>query len=317
MKPNLHRDGTTIIDKAGRTVSLPNEVRRVVSLHPVVTHLVWRLAPQKLVNVDRLFQARLRSFLCPPQDLQLLQSLPVTGVYSDPPGKEKIASLEPDLIITMTSDPNVDKYQETCACPVITANKANLRVCSSSFRVIGEALGNPAGGSQLSSYWDNTIDRVTDCTSQIPMSDKLKVYYSSHNALLTTPGTSTVMSSILDLAGTVGFSSTNPDANIEPTNESGKVSLEQLTRWNPDVIVASSADLPPQIMSNSDWQGITAVINRRVYANPVDATFDGIKSLMGLVWISTLVYPNIVTLNFLEEVRTYYELFNKVPYHQG
>ncbi len=300
---------TVIVDHAGRTVTLPAEVNRVVSLHPVVTHAVWRLAPRKLANVDRLFQARLFSFLCPPADLQLLQSLPVAGVYSDPPSAEKIASLMPDLIITMASDPRIDEYQTIC--PVITANKANLRVCASSFNMIGQALGNPEGGSELSNYWNSIVDRVIACTEQLPRSNKLKVYYASHNNLQSTPGKSTIMSSILETAGAIGFSNDNPSANISPTDESGKISLEQLITWNPDVIVTSNSELPSQIMSNPQLQKIKAVINGKVHANPPEASLDGMKSLMGLVWISTLLYPEIATLNFRSEVRSYYVLFNK------
>lgn len=154
------------------------------------------------------------------------------------------------------------------------------------------------------------MQRVVNFTRQIPRSSRLKVYYASHDGLLTSPGTATIMSSILDLAGAIGFSTAN-SANIRPTDEKGNVSFEQLKHWNPDVIVTTSSELQRQIMSDRQWGGIAAVENSRVYSNPPEATFDGMKSLMGLIWISTLLYPEIVAINFSNEIRSYYKLFNK------
>jgi len=303
--------GARIVDLAGRSVTLPAQVNRVVSLHPLTTHVVWRLAPNKLMNMDRMFQARVSKFPCPPADRVLLQSLPVTGVYSDSLDQDLITSLRPDLIVSVANDPNIDKYQPKFGCQAIAVSKATLDACSASFELIGKAVGNLGGGYELAAYWNGAMRRVAACTGRIPASTRLKVYYASHDALLTTPGTSTIMSSILNLAAAIGFSAANPGSGIAPTDERGAISLEQLVAWDPDVIVTSNSSLPPQIVSDPRLRGVGAVVHDRVYANPPEASLDGVKSLMGLVWISTLLYPKTVTLDYETEAQTYYALFNK------
>jgi len=301
---------SSIIDAAGRTVALPSAINRIVTLHPLPTQAVWRLAPKKLLNIDRVFQSRLTTFLTDPTDLQLIQSLPVTGVYFDPPNSEQVASLKPDLIISMVGDPNLDNYQKTYGCPAIAAHKNTLGDYADSFRMIGQVVGNPDGGNQLADYWNDVINRVTAYTSTIPTNTKLKVYYGSHNAILTTPGTSTIMSSILDLAGMLGFAGSNPGTNIASTNESGTVSVEQLVSWNPDIIIVTNGNLISQVLGNAQLQNVNAVINKKVYTNPVEETFDGTNCLMGMVWASTTLYPEVVKLNLLTECQNYYSLFN-------
>jgi len=120
------------------------------------------------------------------------------------------------------------------------------------------------------------------------------------------------MSSILETAGAVGFSSANPSANIQPTDEKGSVTLDQVKNWDPEVIITTNNELRQTVAVDSQWRGITAVKNNRVYSNPAEATFDGMKSLMGLIWIATLLYPDKVGIDFSREVHSYQALFNKI-----
>ena len=140
MHNNLTDSRPTVIDQRGRTVILPERVSRILTLQPILTQLVWRLAPHKLLNVDRLFKARLSSFPCPKEDLNLLSSLPVVGVYFDPPDQEQVIALKPDLVATMAGDPNLEAYPEICNCPAIAANKTNLSDCAVTIRMLGQVV---------------------------------------------------------------------------------------------------------------------------------------------------------------------------------
>ena len=302
----------TIVDALGRTVVIPppSELYSIVTLHPQPDQALWRLAPQKQVDIDRVFNSRLSTFLTDPADLAFLNSLPVVGMYADPPNEEQVIGLAPDLILTMTGDANVNTYEETYGCPAIACVKNTLNDYTTSFGLVGQAVGNMAAANQLINYWNNEINKVTTLTAQVPQSAKLKVYYGSHNSPLTTPGTSTIMSSIISLAGGIGYTSANPTANATATSESLTTNLEQLVEWNPDVIVVTSVPNQQTILTSSQWADIAAVVNNKVYVNPVEETLDGTNCLMGLVWLASTLYPSIVDLNLYTECQSYYSLFN-------
>lgn len=300
----------TVTDAAGRTVTIPSEPMRVVTLHPIATQNVWMIAPQKMVNIDRVFNNGLSTFLAPPASLQLLESLPVTGVYFDPPNEEQIASLQPDLIVSLIGDTYVDTYQTLYNCPAILCNKESLEAYEEGFTLCGQVLNNPTRGEQLSAFWDATLDSITALTSTIPEANQLKVYYASHENALYTAGTQTDFGSELALAGTIGYTSANPGAGIAPTNEEGTVSLEQLVLWNPDVIITSALSVQQQIVGSAQWANIAAVQNNRVYNDPTYFDMDGDTALIGLLWMANIVYPNVVTLNIDQIAEQYYQLFN-------
>ena len=305
-KPAQTSKLTTITDMAGRTVKIPIEVNRVICLHPIPTYMVWRLAPNKLVSVDSFFKKRFKDFLMPASSLQKLKDLPVTGVFFKPMNREQILALRPDVIVSMTKDPNVDKTQGDLGIPVVVISKNTLNDYEASFRFMGKLLGNEHEANQLADYWHNVIEHVTDKTSQIPENERIKVYYASHNGVLSTVGSATVMASIIRLAGGINVSAF---IHEQPTNESIAVSMEQVLAWNPDVIITKYVSERDEILSSPRWQGINAVKNHRVYAQPRYERLDGITSIMGLVWTANTLYPKRVNFDLVNKVKTFYSKF--------
>jgi len=299
----------TITDMAGRTVEIPIEVDRVVCLHPIPTYMVWRLAPNKLVSVDSYFKKCMEPYkggLMPASSLQKLKDLPVTGVFFKPMDREQILALEPDVIVSMTKDPNADKTQGDLGIPVVTVSKNTLNDYEASFRFMGELLGNEHQANELADYWHSVIEHVTNETSQIPKNERVKVYYASHKGALSTVGSATVMASIIKLAGGINVSDV---IHERPTDESIAVSIEQVFAWNPDVIITEYADVRDEILSSPRWQGINAVKNHRVYAQRRYERLDGIPSIMGLVWTANTLYPERVNFDLVDEVKAFYSKF--------
>ncbi|MDO9576047.1 MAG: ABC transporter substrate-binding protein [bacterium] len=297
-----------ITDMAGRTVEIPMEVNRVICLHPIPTYMAWRLAPNKLVSVDSVFKKHLvaNNFLFPDSEKKRLDNLPVTEVFFKPIDREQILALEPDVIVSMTKDPNVNKTQGHLGIPVVTVSKNTLNDYEASFRLMGKLLGNEKEGNELADYWHSVIERVTDETSQIPENERVKVYYASHDGPLSTVGPATVMASIIGLAGGINVS----DNIYGPvTSEKVAVSMEQVLVWNPDVITTGYADVRDEILSSSEWKEINAVKNHRVYAQLQYEKLDGICSIMGLVWTAKTLYPEKTNFNLLDEVKAFYSKF--------
>jgi len=300
----------TITDMAGRevTVPTPEKIQGVSCLHPIATYMTWRLAPEKLISIDTVFNSNPR--LVPESANEDLNSLPVTGVYFKGMNQEQMLALDPDVIVSLAKDPNLDTEQIDYDAPIMAISKDKLSYYEQSFRLMGQLLGNEEEAEELAEYWNNSIEKVTDITSEIPEDQRLKVYYASHDGPLSTVGPKTVMNSIINLAGGVCMYDTNTSlTSADQVNEHIIVNIEQVLTWNPDMIITKTEAEKNTILTDAQWQSVNAVQNGRVYAAPRWESLDGMQSIMGLMWTAEKLYPNKVTLDFNNETKTFYSKF--------
>lgn len=303
-------DTTELTDMAQRTVTIPTpeNIEKISCLHPIPTYMTWRLTPEKLSSVDMVFNANPR--LVPEDANDTLNGLPVTGVFFKGMNQEQMLALDPDVIVSMTKDPNLDQEQSDYAAPVVAISKDNLTDYEQSFRLMGKLLGDEEEADELADYWNDSITKVTNITSTIPEDQRVKVYYASHDGPLSTVGPLTVMSSIIDLAGGVDLYDTNTTlTSSQKVDEHLVVNIEQVLLWNPDVIITKTETEKNTILNDTQWQSINAVKNGRVYAAPRWESLDGIQSVMGLMWTAEKLYPDKVKFDFNNETREFYSEF--------
>jgi len=300
----------TISDMAGRevTVPTPENIQGVSCLHPIATYMTWRLAPEKLISIDTVFNSNSR--LVPESANETLNSLPVTGVYFKGMNQEQMLALDPDVIVSLAKDPNLDQEQIDYDAPIMAISKDKLAYYEQSFILMGQLLGNEEEAEELAEYWSNSIEKVTDITSEIPEDQRLKVYYASHDGALSTVGPKTVMNSIINLAGGVCMYDTNTSlTSADQVNEHIVVNIEQVLAWNPDVIITKTEAEKNSILTDAQWQPVNAVQKGRVYAAPRWESLDGMQSIMGLMWTAEQLYPDKVTLDFNNETKAFYSEF--------
>lgn len=305
-------DKAVITDLAGRKVNLPNKINKISAIHPIPTHMIWRLAPNKLASIDNQFKDRL--LFMSDAEVKRLTSLPITGTFNTGDmNREQMLTIKPDIIISLKKDLNLDKEQDEYAAPVLAVSKDSLAEYAESWRILGKVVGNEKEGNELADYWQNTINKVKEQTSKIPAKERLKVYYAQPN-ILTTVGSKTIMAAIIRDAGGINLFDADKETKGQEENESVDVSMEQVLIWNPDVIIAKTAKARDQILSDPCWKNINAVKEKRVYASMKYEMLDRIQSLMGLVWTAETLYPEKVKLNFNDEVKTFY---SKVYLHDN
>lgn len=296
-------DTRVVTDLSGRKVTLPVEINNISVLHPIPCQIVWRLAPNKLVSVDKQFTERLE-FMSEDEQKRLL-TLPVNGEFHGDMNWEDLLAVNPQVVITLTKDTKIESEQKKVDIPFVAASKDTLKDIADSWRLIGKIVGNEKEGNELGDYWDETIKKVTDQTSQINESDKLKVYY-AQSGVTQTIGSRTIMASIISLAGGISFMEANPQLESVNTSEEIQVPLEQIYRWNPDVIITKTSKGRDEILSSNSWKDIAAVKNKRVYASTKYEMLDRTQSLMGLLWTAKMLYPDKVKIDLNKEVKTFY-----------
>lgn len=307
----------SITDMAGRKIDIPSEVNKISCIHPIPSHMVWRLAPKKLVSIDNQFKDRL--LFMSDEEVKRLKSLPITGTFNtNDMNREQMLSIKPDIIISLKKDINLDKEQKDYSAPIVAASKNSLSDYEESWRLIGKLVGNEKEGNELGGYWRDTMAKVTDKTSKIPEKDKLKVYYAQQN-VNTTVGPKTIMASIIRMSGGINLYDTISTLKADEENESVTPSIEQIITWNPDVVIAKTVKGRDEILSNPQWKNINAVKNKRVYASTKYEMLDRIQSLMGLLWTANILYPEKVNLDLNKEVSTFYSkvyLYDKISDEQ-
>lgn len=307
----------TITDMLGRKVTMPRTINRILALHPIPTGLLAIMAPQKQVSIDMVFQKSLANNQpqYTPEEYQRLSGLPVTGVYFKGLSTEQILELHPDVVITMVGDPNIDKEQQQTGIPFFAVSKAPTSSYETTIRLVGQIIGQQQRADELADFWAKTVDGVVARTAQLPDADRPTVMYTGQNGdILGTPGKNTVFGSTIDTAGGKNVGDQLPTADA--ATESNTVTIEQIIKWNPDIIIASGAATKAKIMSDPQWKTLKAVQSKHVYAPRAFAGLDGLQAVLGMVWVQGIVADGdsaAAEQHLTDVVQSYYTLFYGHP----
>lgn len=301
----------TITDMTGRTVEIPVTFNRVVSLIPSTTFLAYRYAPEKLVSVDTVSATLIKSKVnpYPESDVKNLLSLPQNCVYFNECNAEQILSTNPDLILTADNDMNADKEQAQWGVPVVRIVGTTVADYSDAFKWSGKLFDNEAVGNEMAEIWNGTFDKVTAETDKIPQENKVKVYYASHDGILSTVGTDSKMASIIRMAGGRSFMDEVPPMPNNLSAEHQIASIEEIQKWDPDVIVTKTLDEKNKILADPQWQNLKAVKNGKVYSCLKYERMDGYQSALSVEWLANTLYPDKFHFDLTNDVKSFYKKF--------
>lgn len=250
--PSASPSPAVVTDFQGRSVRLPASVGRIVSIGASNTEFLFALgAGDRVVGVDDFSDE-------PPAALRKEK---VGGVRVN---LEKVASLRPDLVITIRfSDGTVERLAAGGAV-VLVVDPQGLADVPRSATLIGQAIG--ADGRALADGITRRLQAVRERAAAIAA--KPRVFHevdATDPAKPFTVGPGSFVHDLIELAG---------GANVAARSASPypQLSAEELVRADPEVIVLADADYgvtPEQVAARPGWSGISAVRNRRVH--PISA----------------------------------------------
>jgi iron complex transport system substrate-binding protein len=290
----------TITDMFGRTVVVPADVTRVLSTGPPTTIEVYVLAPDKLIGINFNPNKASDGSVYLPEKYQDLPN--VGGWYGTFTGNyETFISMNPDVVFDGGSlgsgnytDTINDRQQNFGNIPVVgIADATNVTQYDGSIIFMGNLLGAEDQADSLLEFYHRVLLNVTTTVATIPTGEKVTVYYAEGPKGLQTDPAGSSHSELIDLAGGINVA----DCAITPGNGKTAVSLEQITTWNPDVIIAGDPTFYAGIYNDTLWQEIPAVKNHRVYLVPQSpfTWFDrppGVNRIMGIPWTAKCLYPD-------------------------
>jgi ABC-type Fe3+-hydroxamate transport system substrate-binding protein len=242
-----------VVDAFGDTLRLASPAARIVSLNPVTTELVFALgAGDRLVGRTSW-------------DLFTPESRAVTDVGNGmSPNVEVILGQRPDLVLLYASESNRLAAQQLRAAGVMTLTQRTDRMddLQRVIPVIATALGTEAVGQLVA----DSVRASLDAVRTLPRPDTpLVVYWHIWDAPLLTIGGGSYLSELLDVAG-----ATNVFGDL--TAPSPQVSLEEIARRDPDVVLAGP-NAAAKLRRDAAWQSVRAVREGRVVV--IDTTVVG------------------------------------------
>lgn len=308
-----------ITDMAGRKVTVPaaEDIESVFSTGPVAAIFMYMVAPDKLLGWNYELNDVEKSII-----LEKYHDLPNFGM-GDAINYEAVIAANPTIALNcgkindaMVSD--CDTLSKSLGIPVIAVDN-ELNNSAEAFRFMGELLGVEDHAEELAEYSEKIFTDIASLVD-IPEDEKVSVYFGNGEDSLETAPRGSQHAQILDAVNVTNV------ADLELGDGSRvQISAEQLLAWNPDVIVVngepkadkSGNSAAEDILSNPDYASLKAVQDNKVYGTP-NAPFSwvdrpaGPNRLIGMRWLSAVVYPEYIKCDVNEEIREFFNLFYHV-----
>lgn len=308
-----------ITDMVGRKVTVPaaEDIESVFSTGPVAAIFMYMVAPDKLLGWNYELNDVEKSII-----LEKYHDLPNFGM-GDAINYEAVIAANPTIALNcgkindaMVSD--CDTLSKSLGIPVIAVDN-ELNNSAEAFRFMGELLGVEDHAEELAEYSEKIFTDIASL-ADIPEDEKVSVYFGNGEDSLETAPRGSQHAQILDAVNVTNV------ADLELGDGSRvQISAEQLLAWNPDVIVVngepkadkSGNSAAEDILSNPDYASLKAVQDNKVYGTP-NAPFSwvdrpaGPNRLIGMRWLSAVVYPEYIKCDVNEEIREFFNLFYHV-----
>ena len=213
----------SVVDDAKRTVTLPAPARRIVSLAPHATELLFAAgAGAHIVGVTE--------FSDYPPDAKRIQSVG-NGVSLD---LERILALKPDLVVGWNNGMAATQLArlEPLGIPIYKSEPYDFAAIAHSLERLARLAGTDAAGNAAATAFRTRLQRLRDTYQK---RRTVRVFYQIWRSPLMTLNGAHLVSSALQLCGGENIFAGLPQ--LAPT-----VSIEAVLKADPEVIIASSGE---------------------------------------------------------------------------
>ncbi len=195
---SVEAGGRALFDEAGRRVGVPLSAKRIISLAPSITEILFALGlRQEIIGVT--------NFCDYPEEVV---TKPRIGgfVNSD---IEKIVSLKPDLVIAIADGNRWDTIQRVSdlGFPIYTVDPRGFDGVIQTIRNMGEMTGKAEEAAALVRRMMKKKDQVVTLTRSLP---RPTVFFQVGDSPVITVGKGTLANDLIRLAGGRSISENEP-----------------------------------------------------------------------------------------------------------
>jgi len=272
-----------IKDGLGRSVSLPGPAKKVISLAPSNTEILYAIgAGAQVIGRD--------DFSDYPEEAK---KLPTVGGSMGKFNYEVIAKLQPDLVLAsaLNTPEQIKALEDLKLTVFVLANPTVLDGMYANLTTVGALTGHAEDAKKLVANLQARHKKVADALANVK--DRPKVFYELDATQPTKPftaGANTFIDLLITLAG-----GSNIGASLK--GDFPQISQEELLVQNPDVILLGDAaygTTPEQVAKRAGWNTLKAVKNNQVFG--VDDNLvsrPGPRLIDGLEAIAKQLHPEI------------------------
>lgn len=300
-------------DDCGRTVTLPAKIEKVAVSGPLSQIYILPLCPELMVGYASEFSENMGKYI-----KQEYLSLPTLGQLYGGKGTmdlEALLAAAPDVVIDIGEQKGnikeeLDGLTEQCGISFVHID-ATVETAPAAYRRLGELVGKQEKAEELAVYLEGVLNRTKDIMSKVDADGARKtlVYCLGDKG-------QNVLAEKSFHAETLNLVAKNV-AEIEDVVSSGagnEVDMEQLMLWNPEYIVFAPDSVYSQVGSDQAWQQLDAVKNGNYVQTPTGPygwlqSPPSVQRYLGLMWLTSLLYPEYCDYDIKTEIQQYYKLF--------
>lgn len=238
---------TTVTDFQNRSVTMPKQPERIVSIGPSITEFLFALgAGPRVVGVD--------DFSDEPAAAKQLEK--VGGIKVN---FEKVVSLRPDLVLSVKfSDGTIEKLAGA-GLLVMVVDPQTVGDVARTATLLGRVVGSD--GDVMARGIQKHVDDVRSKASSA--ATKPRIYHeidASDPTKIFTVGPGSYIQDLIEIAG-------GQNIAARATSAYPQLSAEEILRSDPEIIVLAAAEYsakPDQVAGRAGWSVISAVKNKRI-----------------------------------------------------
>lgn len=270
-----------VTDSRGQEVAVPAEVKRIISLAPSNTEILFALGlGDKVVGVT--------NFCDYPEEAKAIEK--VGDAFNM--NVEKIVSLSPDLVVAIGGMTEVMARLEELGIAVLVLQPTDLESIYQTIELVGQAAGAQDAAQALVAAMRERVEAIT--AKVAGLEERPKVFYeldATDPAKPYTPGPGTWHDQFIHLAGGVNIAG-------EVEMPWVQFSTEEIIVQDPAIIVLGDANYgvsAADVAQRAGWEVIAAVRNGAVY--PIDDNLisrPGPRVVEGIEALAQIIHPELL-----------------------
>lgn len=303
-------DGTKVItDCAGRQVEIPQTPQRVACLYATSAHIMAMLDEgDKIVGCPNGVKSDVLMQMKYPEITET-----ATPHQEGSVNVEELMEIDTDLALVSNSlalsDGEMEKLDDL-GIPYVVIDYTTIDELQNAVRVAGEVFEKQQQAEAYLEFFDDTMELVDKRLENVDEGSKPRVYHAVNEAIRTDPKDS-ICGEIMARAKVEDISVSQ---GLTANGKNAYVTLEEIYRWDPDAVIANESSVTDYILSDSKWDGLTAVKTKAVYTLPVGATRwchpGSMEAHMGVLAVASRFYPQqFEDFDVKEYTKEYYKTY--------
>lgn len=302
----------TVVDLAGRTVTIPENVERVGALcGPVYETIIMLGGVDQVVITGNAGGGKSWSHVICPE----YADIPVTE-DADAPNVEELIRLGTQVVFYWDNLPDVIQELEDAGIAVVVTQLADdgidtpeefIDLKKKEISLVGEVLGGDCvqEAADWCAYADEVCEKITSRTSTLDDASIPSVYYIRGPEALSIHGGESYTYYLVTMAG--GDLVSKEDKELLYTT-----TMEQVMNWNPEYIFMGRVNNVELVTEDPAWENIKAVKDGNVFINEhgLEAADYASDCFVLMEQIASDLHPDLFSdLDMVTEVKNFYKNF--------